>query len=292
MPITLTQKKQLIDQIANNLTGDFIRTDKADGLDIDRSGTMRCGTKTYMGNVYPIFVATNDIKIIFNIDNQELFTIKECNCIKCGRYRYVNGKQNYYRKIIETNIVNLVITKIPNTNDQITLICIGSDWAGLSVILANLYKIGYINFSIINIEQSQDKYNRNMAQLEQINNIACLQFWKELFSNASIQCITIGVDTKNTNLSIFIERFITTPKLIIFAEDLGDIDDRILIHNNCINTIVDAIKKIKTEKTLASDHKIFVVQFDGTIIENSIVPSSKKSTNRNSFLGLRKGFLL
>ena len=70
MPITLTQKKQLIDQIANNLTGDFIRTDKADGLDIDRSGTMRCGTKTYMGNVYPIFVATNDIKIIFNIDNQ------------------------------------------------------------------------------------------------------------------------------------------------------------------------------------------------------------------------------
>ena len=297
MPITLEQKKQLTDQIANNLTGDLIKIAKTTSFDTDRHGSPRYGIKCYMGNIYPILVATQDIKIIFNIDNQEVFTLNECNCEECGRYQFINGRQNDYRKIIETNIVNHIVKETLNKTEQINLICVGSDWAGLSVILANLYKLGYINFFITNIEQNQDKYNRNMAHLEQeTNNDPCLQFWREIFLGSNIQCTTIGVDMKHVDLSQYANNFITAAKLIVFAEDLGntgnivkDIANRALIHNNCVNKVVDAIKKIKTEHIFGGAHKIFIVKFNGQIIENNY---KENSSNKKSFGGLRKGFLL
>ena len=321
MGLTLEQKKQLTDQIANNLTGDLIKVQTTDFLDRDRDGIIRFGAINYNGKTFPILVATQNVKIIFNINNQEIFTINECNCAECGRYKSIEEKPNHHRKLIETNIVANIIKEISNTAEQINLVCVGSDWAGLTVILAKLYKLGYTNFSIINIEQNQDKYNRNMTQLEQSNNHACLQFWKELFSKATIQCITIGIDLENVNLTQYADYFITSTKLIVFAEDLGnpenttlDIDDMARTHNINVNKIVDTIKKIKTKHISTCDNKIFVVTFDGAIIENIIAPhilslysfkplsqlnspTTQKSTKetvakRQSFLGLKRGFLL
>ena len=117
--LTESQKHLLINQIANNFSGNYI---------------------SYIDNIH-------QSEFVLVVGGQEVLRMSECNCAE-----QFNRYKSPYRFNIEKDIVKLIVREIPNNLDQIRLVCLGSDWVGLSVILAKLYQLGYKDFSIFNVE--------------------------------------------------------------------------------------------------------------------------------------------
>lgn len=206
MKITEQQRQELIQQIANNLTGSFI----------SRSTPPK---PTDIGGLLHHII----------IDGEELFTLKECNCSTLSR----NSND------LRSNLENFMCNFINNSYDKeqpINLINIGSDFAGITIILAKLYLKGYktVNLSIV------DKALYNESEH--------LEFWKTLFfDNLEINYVTdlihgnrIDKDICNNWLfSACPYRLFMQSNIIVFAEDIGG-----GLHAN-LKTLNDFIAGIK-----------------------------------------------
>jgi len=148
----------------------------------------------------------DDHIIIFGSDKCKLEFV-ECSCQPALTRKDHN---NDYRAKIEYNLIWSILENVPNKSEEVILVSVGSDWFGLTIILAELYKKGYNNFYVINVENFTTHY-RVIQRYK--------KFWNWLFSTVQqpddlikqlVEIKTSGIDTLQ----------LSADQMFIFAEDL------------------------------------------------------------------------
>ncbi len=191
--------------------------------------------------------------------------LNECQCQeKFQRKQYSQIED--YRSKIESNIVKSILDNVRDKSEQINLACIGSDLFGLTIILAKLYKDGYTQFNIFNIEKTinYDSNIENMRKLKEIKRLDenCKKFWEWLFNNnqnnfkSTINFITIV----NNNCYLAGNRPIQNKKIFLFAEDLSSM--RYASQYN--DSMTDVANKIYKNNPSS---EVFLTQFDTKVYE-------------------------
>lgn len=209
MKIEEPQRQELIQQIANNLTGSFISCSVQGGE-----------TKGLLYNII--------------INGEILFALKECNCIPLSR------NSNNFRSELENFICNFIINSY-DKQQPINLINIGSDFTGITIILAKLYLKGYktINLSVVDKDYIHSDHRKH------------LDFWETLFLDE----LTVNdvhdlihehaIDAHICNNRLFSlqpYRLFMQSNMIVFAEDAGS---SLCYNRTVLNNFIAGIKQAR-----------------------------------------------
>lgn len=197
--------------------------------------------------------------IIFNFvdfyGKKSCLRLKECQCAEKFQRNQLS-KNGDYRLLMESNIVQAVVDNVVNKSEQINLVCIGSDWFGLTIILAKLYNLEYTNFNIINIEK---QCNYDVSRKNNRLDRNCEQFWKYLFNdNQHNLQVIIGVKT------IYNYQHIMAGKIFIFAEDLG-LGGAEYRYKDIVSQAAEQLSKTGTGEIFYTNVDGVVTRFVGTL---------------------------
>ncbi len=214
-------------------------------------------------------IINNEQTINFDFINvhgkQCCLQLSECQCEKKFQ-RNPGLKIEDYRSIMESNIVKSILDNVTDKSEQINLACIGSDWFGLTIILAKLYKIGYTNFNVVNIEKPTnipeliDKYNKLRVCFENF----CNWLFKNNQNNLQSQ-IKVFIDTRE--IFSYHEATTQNKKIFIFAEDLGFTTKEVQ-YSNIVTKIANEIGKRDSELA------VFFTKFNAEVDKLGGIPHS------------------
>ena len=206
MNITSEQKQELIKQIVNNLTGQFIKKKLND---------------------------STHLEFIIGVDKETIFRLQECACPSFNR------DKTCFRQKMENTICDFINANFKKL-EEIKLVNIGGDWVGLTVILAKLYLDGYRNFNIAVLDKDADcKINEQYLQFWKELFVSCTIING---TYAGVSCVDATKDISSNFMIKINPLFYMGSNLIIFAEDVGN---SIIANNHAIDTFVNAVIKMR-----------------------------------------------